>query len=206
MQLTQQKITIPCAPLSLEGKFASLIPIEQSNLLDIQAAVADGQLWKLFFTGVPSPESTQSWLDLALDLQRKQEALVFLVKDNASGKIVGSTRYYNLDQENCRLEIGHTWYSKSVQRTAINTECKYLLLTYAFEVLRCIAVELRTDWFNKRSQAAIERLGAKRDGILRNKMRTSDGRLRDVVVYSIIDSEWNGVKKNLEFLMNQPRD
>lgn len=201
----QQALSIPCKPITLHGHFATLIPIEQFYIKEIQAAAADGNLWELFFTSVPSPENTQSWLDLALDLQNQQKALVFLVKDNTSGKIVGSTRFCNIDQVNCRLEIGYTWYSQSVQRTAINTDCKYLLLSHAFEVFNSIAVEFRTDWFNKRSQAAIERLGAKRDGILRNQMKTPDGRIRDAVVYSIIDSEWNGVKKNLEYLLKKPR-
>lgn len=198
-------LSIPCTPITLAGQFATLIPLSQHYLTDIKKAASDGNLWELFFTRVPTPEATQAWLDHALALQSQHQALVFLVQDNASGKIIGSTRYCNIDQENCRLEIGYTWYSKSMQRTAINTDCKLLLLSHAFEVFNCIAVDFRTDWFNKRSQAAIERLGAKKDGVLRNHSVAPDGRIRDTVVYSIINSEWNGVKKNLLYLLNKPR-
>ena len=127
-----------------------------------------------------------------------------MVKNNATGKIVGATRYCNIDQNHQRLEIGYTWYAKSAQRTAINTQCKLLLLSHAFEVLDCNAVEFRTDWFNHKSQTAIERLGAKRDGILRNHMILPDGRVRDTVVYSILKNEWLGVKMNLQYMLNKP--
>jgi RimJ/RimL family protein N-acetyltransferase len=125
------------------------------------------------------------------------------VRDNAGGRIVGCTRYLNIDAASRRLEIGGTWYAQQMQRTAINTECKLLLLRHAFEALDCIAVEFRTDWFNKRSQEAIERLGAKRDGVLRNHMIMSDGRIRDTVVYSVIGAEWSGVKMNLQHKLHR---
>ncbi|WP_394779982.1 GNAT family N-acetyltransferase [Undibacterium sp.] len=189
-----------CTPFTLQGSEVSLEPLQQQHLADIQAAAADGELWKLFFTSVPAPDKTQAWLDIALTLQQEQKAIPFVVRHRASGKIIGSTRYCNIDHNSKRLEIGYTWYAKGFQRSGVNTECKLLLLTHAFEVLDCIAVELRTDWFNHKSQAAIERLGAKRDGVLRNHMVQPDGRIRDTVVYSIIQSEWNGVKKNLQYL------
>lgn len=192
-----------CQPLRLQGTSVSLEPLEQAHIADIRNAAADGELWKLFFTSVPAPEQTQQWLDTALAMQSQQKAIPFVVREKSGGKIVGSTRFCNIDHQHQRLEIGYTWYSQSVQRSAINTECKLLLLTHAFEVLNCIAVEFRTDWFNRRSQAAIERLGAKRDGVLRNHMILPDGRIRDTVVYSILQNEWPGLKKNLQYMQNK---
>lgn len=192
-----------CQPLHLQGTSVSLEPLEQAHIADIRNAAADGELWKLFFTSVPAPEQTQQWLDTALAMQSQQKAIPFIVREKSGGKIVGSTRFCNIDHQHQRLEIGYTWYSQSVQRSAINTECKLLLLTHAFEVLNCIAVEFRTDWFNRRSQAAIERLGAKRDGVLRNHMILPDGRIRDTVVYSILQNEWPGLKKNLQYMQNK---
>jgi RimJ/RimL family protein N-acetyltransferase len=130
-------------------------------------------------------------------------AMPFAVRDNATGDIVGSTRYFNVDAANRRLEIGHTWYAKRAQRTAINTECKLLLLTHAFEKLKCIAVEFRTHWFNHASREAIARLGAKQDGVLRNHQILPDGSYRDTVVFSIIESEWPAVKRQLTFLLER---
>jgi len=160
-------------------------------------AAADGELWKLWYTSVPSPDQTTTWLDAALDMRERQGAMPFAVRANDSGNIVGSTRYFNVDVANRRLEIGHTWYAQRAQRTAINTECKLLLLTHAFEQLRCIAVEFRTHWFNHRSREAILRLGAKQDGVLRNHQLLSDGSRRDTVVFSILDGEWAAVKRHL---------
>ncbi|MFZ6769023.1 GNAT family N-acetyltransferase [Undibacterium sp. Di26W] len=189
-----------CIPLTLRGKHVTLEPLTQSHIADIQAAAADGELWKLFFTSVPTPDNTQNWLNIALEMRQQQKALPFVVRENASGQIVGATRYCNMDMNNKRLEIGYTWYAQRVQRSPVNTECKLLLLGHAFEDFGCIAVEFRTDWFNRRSQAAIERLGAKQDAILRNHMILPDGRIRDTVVYSILNSEWPGVKKNLQYM------
>ena len=199
----QERNLMNSNPLTLQGKHVSLEPLQQQHLADIAAAAADGQLWKLFFTSVPSPENTQNWLNIALDMQQQQKALPFIVREKASGQIVGATRYCNMDANNKRLEIGYTWYAQRVQRSPVNTECKLLLLGHAFEEFGCIAVEFRTDWFNQRSQAAIERLGAKRDGVLRNHMILPDGRIRDTVVYSILNSEWPGVKKNLQYMQNK---
>lgn len=190
-------------PITLTGQYAQLEPLTQQHLAEILLAAADGELWQLFFTSVPTPEKTADWLSLALQMQDLGLALPFIVRDRRDGKIVGSTRFCNIDSKNQRLEIGYTWYSQSVQRSGINTECKLMLLNHAFENLGCIAVEFRTDWFNKRSQAAIERLGAKRDGVLRNHMLQADGRIRDTVVYSIIQTEWPGVKANLRYLLQR---
>ncbi|MFZ6847202.1 GNAT family N-acetyltransferase [Undibacterium sp. RuRC25W] len=189
-----------CTPIHLSGQYVSLEPLTQDHLPDIQRAAADGELWNLFFTSVPRPETTQQWIDTALEMQRQQTAIVFVIREKHSGTIVGSTRYFRIEAQNKRLEIGHTWYSQSAQRSGVNTDSKLLLLTHAFEVFDCIAVEFRTDFFNHKSQAAIERLGAKRDGILRNHTIMPDGRIRDTVVYSILEHEWPGVKKNLQYM------
>ena len=141
----------------------------------------------------------------ALDMRERLGAMPFVVRDHATGDIVGSTRYFNVDADNRRLEIGHTWYAKRVQRTGVNTECKLLLLAHAFEMLRCIAVEFRTHWFNQASRAAIARLGAKQDGVLRNHQLLADGSYRDTVVFSIIESEWPAVKRHLRFQLERPR-
>lgn len=191
------------SPVSLQGQIIDLVPLNASHIEGIKTAAADGALWQLFFTTVPSPALTQQWLDIALNAQQLGKALPFAVVRKTDGKIIGSTRYCNIDRANRRLEIGYTWYAQSMQRSGVNTECKHLLLTHAFEVLDCIAVEFRTDWFNRKSQAAIERLGAKRDGVLRNHTILPNGRIRDTVVYSILQNEWSGVKQNLEFLLNK---
>ena len=142
-------------------------------------------------------------------MRERLDAMPFVIRDvhdGKPGKVVGSTRLFNVDAANKRLEIGHTWYAKSVQRTAVNTECKLLLLTHAFETLGCIAVEFRTHWMNHQSRAAIARLGAKQDGVLRNHQRMPDGSFRDTVVFSIIESEWLTVKRHLQYKLEQPRD
>ncbi|HLX28589.1 MAG TPA: GNAT family protein [Casimicrobiaceae bacterium] len=192
-------------PVTLRGRYATVEPLARSNEEGIRAAAADGELWRLWYTSVPAPDKTSHWLDLALDMREKQGAMPFVVRDNASGDVIGSTRYFNVDAQNRRLEIGHTWYAKRAQRTAINTECKLLLLTHAFETLHCIAVEFRTHWFNHASRAAIARLGAKQDGVLRNHLLLPDGSRRDTVVFSIIDGEWLAVKRHLQHLLERPR-
>ena len=184
-------------PVTLRGRHASLEPLAREHEASIVQAAADGELWKLWYTSVPAPDQTAAWLDAALDMRERQGAMPFAVRANDSGNIVGSTRYFNVDAANRRLEIGHTWYAQRAQRTAINTECKLLLLTHAFEQLRCIAVEFRTHWFNHASRRAIERLGAKQDGVLRNHQLLSDGSRRDTVVFSILDGEWAAVKRHL---------
>jgi RimJ/RimL family protein N-acetyltransferase len=193
------------APVTLSGAYATLEPLAQAHLDGIRAAASDGELWQLWYTSVPAPERADAWLATALDMRERLGAMPFAVRDNASGAIVGSTRYFNVDAANRRLEIGHTWYAKRAQRTPINTECKVLLLAHAFEALRCIAVEFRTHWFNHASRTAIARLGAKQDGVLRNHQLMPDGSRRDTVVFSILDSEWPAVKMHLRFLLERPR-
>ena len=192
-------------PVTLRGAHATLEPLAEAHLDGIRAAAADGELWRLWYTSVPAPDATERWFTTALDMRQRQGAMPFAVRDGASGDVVGSTRYFNVDAPNRRLEIGHTWYAKRAQRTAINTECKLLLLTHAFEALGCIAVEFRTHWFNHASRTAIARLGAKQDGVLRNHQLMPDGSRRDTVVFSIIDAEWLAVKRHLRYLLERPR-
>jgi len=185
------------APVILKGEHATLEPLSMTHAEGLREAVKDGELWKLWYTTIPAPEGINAEIERRLGLQEKGSMLPFAIRRNDTGALCGMTTYMNIDAAHKRVEIGSTWYAQSAQRSAINTECKLLLLGHAFEQLGCIAVEFRTDWFNKRSQAAIERLGAKRDGVLRNHMVMADGRIRDTVVYSIIQSEWPGVKRNL---------
>lgn len=192
-------------PVTLAGTHATLEPLAPTHAEGISAAARDGELWNLWYTSVPAPDKVGAWLDIALDMRERLGAMPFAVRDNASGAIAGSTRYFNVDAANRRLEIGHTWYARRVQRTAINTECKLLLLTHAFEALGCIAVEFRTHWFNHRSREAILRLGARQDGVLRNHQLLPDGSKRDTVVFSILDSEWLAVKRHLQHQLERPR-
>ncbi|MCI1729237.1 MAG: GNAT family N-acetyltransferase [Chiayiivirga sp.] len=183
---------------SLRGRHVRLEPLAREHADGLRVAAADGELWKLWFTSVPSPENTEAYIDTALALQAEGRALPFVVRD-ADGAIVGSTRYGNVEAAHHRVEIGWTWYAQRVQRTALNTEAKRLLLAHAFERMDCIAVEFRTHWHNHRSRAAIARLGAKQDGVLRNHMIMPDGGVRDTVVFSIIASEWPAVKQGLDY-------
>jgi RimJ/RimL family protein N-acetyltransferase len=191
-------------PVTLRGRHATLEPLAPAHESAVRQAAGDGELWRLWYTSVPAPDSTGTWLATALAMRDNLGAMPFVVRD-ASGEIVGSTRYFNVDAANRRLEIGHTWYARRAQRTAINTECKLLLLAHAFETLGCIAVEFRTHWFNHASRTAIARLGAKQDGVLRNHQLMPDGSRRDTVVFSILDSEWAAVKRHLGFLLERPR-
>ena len=190
-------------PVTLEGRHATLEPLARKHEADLKRAAADGELWRLWYTSVPAPDKTRSYIDAALSMREDLGAMPFGVRDNASGEIVGCTRYFNVDAGNRRLEIGHTWYARRAQRTAINTECKLLLLTHAFEKLACVAVEFRTHWFNHASREAIARLGAKQDGVLRNHQILPDGSYRDTVAFSIIESEWPAVKRHLLFLLER---
>jgi RimJ/RimL family protein N-acetyltransferase len=185
------------APLSLHGQHVSLVPLGQSHRDDLIEATRDGELWKLWYTTIPTPESMSAEIDRRLGLQQQQSMLPFAVIEKSSGQAVGMTAFMHIDAANRRVEIGSTWYRKRVQRSALNTECKLLLLTHAFDELQCIAVEFRTHFFNHRSRAAIERLGARLDGVLRQHMFASNGTLRDTCVYSILDREWPTVKANL---------
>lgn len=191
------------APITLTGRHVTLLPLAQAHHDDFVEAIKDGELWKLWYTTVPSPEGVRKEIDRRLDLQRQGSMLPFTVFHNQSGKPVGMTTYMNVDALNRRVEIGSTWYRASMQRTVVNTECKLLLLRHAFESLNCIAVEFRTHFFNHRSRRAIERLGAKLDGILRNHQIVSNGTLRDTCVYSIIAGEWPVVKGHLTWLLER---
>lgn len=166
-------------------------------------AASDGRLWELWYTTVPSISTIDQYIETALKEQASQKALPFVVVEKSTNTIVGSTRFLNIETENRRLEIGSTWYAKRVQRTGVNTECKFLLLQHAFEMLNCIAVEFRTHWHNHQSRNAIERLGAKQDGVLRNHKIIGDGLIRDTVVFSILNTEWPSVKQSLRFKLQQ---
>ena len=181
----------------LEGDHVILRPMVRSDALAIVAAAGDGKLWELFYTAVPGPETIDAYLDTAEAESGYGRAMPFVVIDKISDQIVGATRYMRMKRDAKRLEIGTTFYAQSAQRSPINSEAKWLLLTHAFEVMGCKCVQFRTDAFNFASQRAIERLGAKREGVLRNH-GIMDGRNRDTVVYSIIANEWLGVKTNLE--------
>lgn len=185
-------------PLVLQGRHVRLEPLAVAHVPGLQAATSDGQLWRLWYTSVPAPDDVPAYVEKALALRDTGNALPWAVLD-AAGEVVGSTRYGNVDADNHRLEIGWTWYARRVQRSALNTEAKLLLLSHAFGALGCAAVEFRTSWFNHASRKAIARLGAKQDGVLRNHMRMADGSHRDTVVFSIIANEWPMVRRHLQF-------
>ena len=193
------------APVTLSGQHAALLPLGSDQAEALRTAVNDGALWQLWYTAVPKPDDIGAEIERRLGLQGKGSMLPFAVRSQALNRIVGMTTYMNIDAAQKRVEIGSTWYAKSVQRTAVNTECKLLLLTHAFETLDCVAVEFRTSYFNHASRNAILRLGAKQDGILRSHQRHSDGSLRDTVVYSIIAAEWPAVKQHLTHQLARPR-
>jgi RimJ/RimL family protein N-acetyltransferase len=192
------------APVTLKGQHATLEPLSLAHEAEAIEAVKDGELWQLWYTNIPAPERVRAEIERRLGLQDKGLMLPFAVR-NAEGRLVGMTTYMNIDAANRRVEIGSTWTAKSAQRGPLNTECKLMLLTHAFEQLDCIAVEFRTHFFNQQSRRAIERLGAKLDGILRSHQRTPNGALRDTCVYSIIASEWPAVKAHLRFQLDKPR-
>ncbi len=190
----------------LKGTRAQLEPLSQAHCDALTAAVKDGELWRLWYTSVPSPEKMKEEIERRLKLREQGTMLPFAVIDLATGAPVGMTTYMNIDADVRRVEIGSTWYRQSVQRSPLNTECKLLLLRHAFEELDCVAVEFRTHLFNHQSRRAIERLGAKFDGVLRNHMRMRDGTLRDTCVYSIIASEWPTVRSHLTWQLERPRE
>jgi RimJ/RimL family protein N-acetyltransferase len=183
--------------LSLRGSFVALEPLVNSHTNALKNAVTDGELWRLWYASVPSPDEMSNYIYTAIKASTGGN-LAFAVRDLKAQKIVGTTRYYNVEPAHKRGLIGYTWYAKSAQGTAINTEAKYLLMQYWFEVQQANAVEFRTRFFNEASRRAIERLGAKQDGILRSHQILKDGSIRDTVVYSIIASEWPAVKNNLQ--------
>ncbi|WP_166298692.1 GNAT family N-acetyltransferase [Bradyrhizobium sp. 2S1] len=189
-------------PVTLRGTHARLEPLSHAHVDGLTEAVKDGGLSNLWYTAIPQPENMTKEIDRRLGLQTAGTMLPFTVFE-ADGKISGMTTYMNVDTPNRRVEIGSTWYAKRVQRSAVNTQCKLLLLQHAFEKLDCIAVEFRTHFFNHQSRRGIERLGAKQDGILRSHQIAPNGTLRDTVVYSIIASEWPTVKAHLNYQLNE---
>ncbi len=189
---------ITVSPIELEGRGVRLEPLELEHERELAAAAADGALWELWFTIVPAPAETRAYIETALAGRREGRMLPWAVRNLATGGIVGSTRFHDIAANIDRVEIGYTWYAKSWQRSHVNTSCKLLLLTHAFEAVGCKVVGLRTDKFNFASQRAIEALGAKKDGVIRHFGTRRDGSARDVVMYSILSSEWPEVKLHLE--------
>jgi N-acetyltransferase len=189
----------------LRGAHATLHPLAQQHAVDLRAAVRSGDLSKLWYTAIPTEERVEAEIDRRLALLAAGSMLPFAVEHNSSGSVVGMTSYMNIDATNRRVEIGSTWYSPSVQRTGVNTECKLMLLRHAFETLGCIAVEFRTHFFNHQSRAGIERLGAKLDGVLRSHQLMPNGTLRDTAVYSIVATEWPTVAAHLRWQLDKPR-
>jgi len=189
---------ITVRPIVLEGHGIRLEPLTEDHHDALVAAASDGRLWELWFTVVAPPAGMRRYLADALEGQQHGHMLPWVVRDTASGEIVGATRYHDIQAAIDRVEIGYTWYAQSRQRTHVNTACKLLLLGHAFETLGCRAVGLRTDNFNFRSQRAIEALGAKKDGVIRHFAMRRDGSVRDSVMYSILAAEWPDVKRHLE--------
>jgi RimJ/RimL family protein N-acetyltransferase len=190
-------------PTTLEGYGMRLEPLTPNHHDDLQAAAADGKLWELWFTSVPDPNKVAAYIATALDGQAKGHMLPWAVREVTTGAIVGTTRYHDIVPEVDRVEIGYTWYAKRWQRTHVNTACKLLLFEHAFDSLGCKVVGLRTDNFNLASQRAIERLGAKRDGVLRHHQARRDGTVRDTYMYSVLATEWSDVKRHLELRLSR---
>ncbi|MGH1517688.1 GNAT family N-acetyltransferase [Chryseobacterium sp. JK1] len=185
----------------LETDRIKLIPIRETHKNELISASRDGDLSGLWFTFIPESDSFDSYIAKAIDDFKEDKGLAFVVIDKKSNTIIGTTRYTNATPEHRRLEIGFTWYAKTYQKTYVNTECKLLLLTHAFEVLKAVAVEFRTNWYNFQSRNAILRLGAKQDGVIRNHQIMPDGSFRDTVIFSIIESEWPTCKRSLQYKM-----
>ena len=189
---------ISLAPVTLEGHGVRLEPLSAEHAPALSDAVTDGELWRLWFTAVPEPDRTEAYVAAALEGQRAGHMLPWAVRELTTGVVVGSTRYHDIIAAIDRVEIGYTWYAKSWQRSHVNTACKLLLLSHAFETAGCAVVGLRTDNFNFASQRAIEGIGAKKDGVLRHHQARRDGTVRDSVMYSILRGEWRDVKRHLE--------
>lgn len=197
MTVTDTWATVP----TLRGQHVTLQPLQQVHVDGLRAALEGSGLDRLWYTQVPAPAQAGAYVQAALQAQAEGRVLPFVIRD-AAGDIVGSTRFYDLDAAVPRLSLGYTWYAPRAQRTGANTEAKLLLLQHAFEVMGCISVVLETSWFNTTSRTAIARLGAKQDGVLRNHKRHADGTPRDTVIFSIIDAEWQGVKRHLQYRLD----
>lgn len=191
-------------PITLAGSHATLVPLAAEHADALVDAVRDGELWRLWYTAIPAPAGMAAEIERRLALQSQDSMLPFTVLD-ASATAVGMTTFMNVDAVNRRVEIGSTWYARRVQRSAVNTECKLMLLGHAFDLLGCIAVEFRTHRFNLQSRSGIERLGAQLDGVLRKHQRAADGTLRDTCVYSITQDEWPTVRSHLRWQLERPR-
>jgi RimJ/RimL family protein N-acetyltransferase len=192
-------------PVTLTARGIELRPLALQHEAGLRAAAADGELWNIRVTSVPEPEQTRQYIEDALAQRQAGNRFAFAVLDAASGKVLGSSSYHDIVPAVKRVEIGYTWYAKSAQRSHVNTTCKLLLMTHAFEVLGCHVVGWRTDNFNFASQAAIERLGAKKDGVIRGHALRRDGTIRDTVMYSLRSGEWPEVKAQLLHALNKPR-
>lgn len=189
-------------PVTLEARGVKLVPLALDHEDGLKAAAADGELWKLRITSVPEPHETRAYIETAL---RTANRMAFAVTDAASGEVLGSTSFHDIVPDIKRVEIGYTWYAARCQRTHVNTTCKLLMLTHAFEALACHVVGWRTDNFNHASQRAIERLGARKDGVIRGHGMRRDGTIRDTVMYSLRSGEWPEVKAQLLYLLDKPR-
>ncbi|VWC88072.1 GCN5 family N-acetyltransferase [Burkholderia lata] len=189
--------SVSLEPPILTGERVELRPLDSSDRHALLDAAADGQLWNLKVTVVPGPETIDAYIDTALQGRATGTVMPFAIVDRASGRVIGSTRFWKIDRKNRKLEIGHTWLSESAQRTRANTEAKWLLLGYAFDVMHCVRVQFTTDELNEKSRAAILRLGAKQEGIVRHERIMPDGRKRNSVRFSIIDDEWPEVRARL---------
>ena len=192
-------------PIHLEARGIRLVPLSLEHETGLRAAAADGELWNIRVTSVPEPEQTRKYIEDALSMREAGNRFAFAVLDAASGTVLGSSSYHDLLPAVKRLEIGYTWYAKRCQRTHINTTCKLLMMTHAFEALSCNVVGWRTDNFNFASQAAIERLGARKDGVIRGHALRRDGTIRDTVMYSLRSGEWPEVKAQLVHQLDRPR-
>ncbi|MGT9866712.1 GNAT family N-acetyltransferase [Stenotrophomonas maltophilia group sp. P373] len=186
---------------TLRGQHVTLQPLQLEHVPGLRAALEGSGLDQLWYTQVPSPQQVEHYVQAALQAHAEGKVLPFVIYD-AAGDIIGSTRFYDMDPSVPKLSLGYTWYTPRVQRTGANTEAKLLLLQHAFEAMGCISVVLETSWFNVTSRTAIARLGAKQDGVLRNHKRHADGTPRDTVIFSIIDAEWQGVKRHLQYRLD----
>lgn len=192
-------------PIILSARGVELVPLALDHEVGLRAAAADGELWKLRITSVPEPEQTRAYIDAALAAREAGHRFAFAVRDQASGTVFGSSSYHDILPAIKRVEIGYTWYAARCQRTHVNTTCKLLMLTHAFETLGCHVVGWRTDNFNHASQRAIERLGARKDGVIRGHALRRDGTIRDTVMYSLRSGEWPEVKAQLLYLLDKQR-
>jgi RimJ/RimL family protein N-acetyltransferase len=192
-------------PVTLSARGIHLVPLTLDHEAGLRAAAADGELWNIRVTSVPEPEATRTYIESALAMREAGNRFAFAVLDAVKGQVLGCTSYHDIVPALKRVEIGWTWYGKSSQRTHVNTTCKLMMLTHAFETLGCHVVGWRTDNFNFASQTAIERLGARKDGVIRGHALRRDGTIRDTVMYSLRSGEWPEVKAQLLYLLDKPR-